>query len=102
MRTPFSSGCRHGCRQHIGLERRTLRRWRLRCWHGLHPPKEWSLHQTQGSSISRESYPIRIQNVAEGEGFEPLKACPLVVFKTTAIDHSAIPPASINDTLARI
>ena len=35
---------------------------------------------------------------AEGEGFEPPKACTLVVFKTTAIDHSAIPPAIINDT----
>jgi hypothetical protein len=32
-------------------------------------------------------------NLAEGEGFEPPKACTLVVFKTTAIDHSAIPPA---------
>src|ERR1700719_5287037 len=41
---------------------------------------------------------IRIQNLAEGEGFEPPKACTLVVFKTTAIDHSAIPPAIINDT----
>ena len=30
----------------------------------------------------------------EGEGFEPPKACTLVVFKTTAIDHSAIPPAT--------
>jgi hypothetical protein len=32
--------------------------------------------------------------LAEGEGFEPPKACTLVVFKTTAIDHSAIPPAT--------
>jgi hypothetical protein len=36
---------------------------------------------------------------AEGEGFEPPKACTLVVFKTTAIDHSAIPPATLNDTV---
>jgi hypothetical protein len=36
----------------------------------------------------------------EGEGFEPPKACTLVVFKTTAIDHSAIPPASTNNTAA--
>src|ERR1700737_3552315 len=43
--------------------------------------------QTQGDSLS-----------TEGEGFEPPKACTLVVFKTTAIDHSAIPPASINNT----
>src|SRR5438874_13525779 len=42
----------------------------------------------------REGYPIRIQNLAEGEGFEPPKACTLVVFKTTAIDRSAIPPAT--------
>src|SRR5437870_10342975 len=72
MRTPVSRGCRHGCRQHIGLER-------IRC-----------------GEIRREGYLICIQNVAEGEGFEPPKACTLVVFKTTAIDHSAIPPASIN------
>src|SRR5438270_11861690 len=70
MRTPFSRGCRHGCRQHIGLER-------IGC-----------------SEIRREGYQIRIQNMAEGEGFEPPKACTLVVFKTTAIDHSAIPPAT--------
>ncbi len=38
--------------------------------------------------------------LAEGEGFEPPKACTLVVFKTTAIDHSAIPPAIINNTVA--
>jgi hypothetical protein len=40
-----------------------------------------------------------IRNLAEGEGFEPPKACTLVVFKTTAIDHSAIPPATTNDTV---
>ncbi len=60
MRTPFSRGCRHGCHQHIGLER-------IRC-----------------REIRREGYPIRIQNVAEGEGFEPPKACTLVVFKPVA------------------
>ena len=74
QRTPVSRGSRHGCRQHIGLER-------IRC-----------------GEIRREGYLIRIQNMAEGEGFEPPKACTLVVFKTTAIDHSAIPPAIINDT----
>src|SRR6202022_4415803 len=45
--------------------------------------------QTQGDSLS-----------TEGEGFEPPKACTLVVFKTTAIDHSAIPPASNNNKAA--
>src|SRR5207247_7789060 len=34
----------------VAMLRRMLRWRRLRCWHGLHPPKEWSLHQTQGSS----------------------------------------------------
>jgi hypothetical protein len=29
---------------------------------------------------------------AEGEGFEPPLACASTVFKTVAIDHSAIPP----------
>ena len=33
--------------------------------------------------------PIRIQNVAEGEGFEPPKASTLVVFKVT-FDLSAV------------
>ena len=28
---------------------------------------------------------------AEGEGFEPPVGCPTTVFKTAAIDHSAIP-----------
>ena len=31
--------------------------------------------------------------VAEGEGFEPPKPCGSPVFKTGAINHSAIPPA---------
>jgi hypothetical protein len=42
---------------------------------------------------------MELRNVAEGEGFEPPKACTLVVFKTTAIDHSAIPPAILNNTV---
>lgn len=33
------------------------------------------------------------QDLEEGRGFEPLKAFTLTVFKTVAIDHSAIPPA---------
>src|SRR5438445_1586668 len=41
---------------------------------------------------------LRKSALAEGEGFEPPKACTLVVFKTTAIDHSAIPPARTNNT----
>lgn len=31
--------------------------------------------------------------MAEGKGFEPLEACTSLVFKTSAFDHSAIPPA---------
>ena len=31
--------------------------------------------------------------MAEGEGFEPPRACALPVFKTGAFNHSAIPPA---------
>ena len=42
---------------------------------------------------------LRKSALAEGEGFEPPKACTLVVFKTTAIDHSAIPPAILNNTV---
>ena len=36
-----------------------------------------------------------IEILAEGRGFEPLRACTLTVFKTVAIDRSAIPPLSI-------
>jgi hypothetical protein len=32
--------------------------------------------------------------LAEGEGFEPPVGCPTAVFKTAALDHSAIPPGS--------
>jgi hypothetical protein len=32
------------------------------------------------------------QSLAEGEGFEPSKACALPVFKTGAFDHSATLP----------
>ena len=36
---------------------------------------------------------FKILNLAEEEGFEPPETLPgSVVFKTTAIDHSAIPP----------
>ena len=31
----------------------------------------------------------------EGEGFEPPEGCPSTVFKTAAIDRSAIPPVRI-------
>ena len=32
--------------------------------------------------------------VAEGEGFEPPVSCPTTVFKTVALNRSAIPPSS--------
>ena len=32
---------------------------------------------------------------AEGEGFEPTVSCPTLVFKTSALNHSAIPPYGI-------
>lgn len=31
----------------------------------------------------------------EGRGFEPLRPFSLAVFKTAAIDHSAIPPEAV-------
>src|ERR1700720_3148987 len=34
---------------------------------------------------------------AEGEGFEPSNTCVLLVFKTSAIGHSAIPPDAPRD-----
>lgn len=47
---------------------------------------------------NEKSLPINdrqaLRIVAEGQGFEPWKGYkPLAVFKTAAIDHSAIPPA---------
>jgi hypothetical protein len=38
---------------------------------------------------------IASQFLAEGEGFEPPVGCPTVVFKTTALVHSAIPPGFV-------
>lgn len=35
---------------------------------------------------------VRRQHHAEGEGFEPPEPCSSTVFKTAAIDHSAILP----------
>ena len=34
----------------------------------------------------------KIEDFAEEEGFEPPVPCGTMVFKTTAFDHSAIPP----------
>ena len=48
---------------------------------------------TRQPPTERDNASRRAGILAEGEGFEPPKACTLVVFKTTAIDHSAIPPA---------
>jgi hypothetical protein len=36
--------------------------------------------------------PTRPDELAEGEGFEPPVGCPTAVFKTAALDRSAIPP----------
>ena len=41
------------------------------------------------------------RNVAEGEGFEPPMPCGTPVFKTGAINHSAIPPAQAKHLFAR-
>ena len=49
---------------------------------------------TPGSTDTARDHGWREAGVrlAEGEGFDPLIPCGAVVFKTTAIDHSAIPP----------
>ena len=38
---------------------------------------------------------IKDQLLAEGEGFEPPVGCPTTVFKTVALDRSAIPPEPV-------
>ena len=38
--------------------------------------------------------PKDLSSFAEGEGFEPPVPCGTTVFKTAAIDHSAIPPGA--------
>ena len=43
--------------------------------------------------LSRPSS-LRSGRQAEGEGFEPPVGCPTAVFKTAALDHSAIPPGT--------
>src|SRR5438105_9029084 len=64
------------------------------------PGKRRKPATSTGSYSAYRQRRLRKSALAEGEGFEPPKACTLVVFKTTAIDHSAIPPASSNDTAA--
>ena len=46
--------------------------------------------------IKNKSPPLRLQRraLAEKEGFEPPEVLPSTVFKTAAIDHSAISPAA--------
>ena len=40
----------------------------------------------------------KIKTMAEGEGFEPPRPCGPPVFKTGAINHSAIPPSCLVKT----
>ena len=48
---------------------------------------------TKHDSNNYYTYSTYAIDMAEGEGFEPPVPFPAtVVFKTTAIDHSAIPP----------
>ena len=71
-----------------GLAMRRARRISLRpfesvahaLWHVLHLAKEKSPPYDEHFSL------------AERVGFEPTRACALLVFKTSAIDHSAISP----------
>src|SRR6266571_9207276 len=58
----------------------------------------WGLASQVASQLTSGGVTRGSKPNTEGEGFEPPKACTLVVFKTTAIDHSAIPPATINHT----
>ena len=62
-------------------------------------PSPKHLVRVQGYVMRRVC--MRIQKHAEGEGFEPPRACALAVFKTAAIDRSAIPPAPVDDTRRR-
>ena len=40
----------------------------------------------------------KTQGVAEGVGFEPTSPFGETVFKTAAIDHSAIPPPKVSES----
>lgn len=50
--------------------------------------------------ILRRLIPQQDSKLEEGRGFEPLRPCGLTVFKTVAIDHSAIPPGQSPIVLA--
>ena len=68
------------------------------------PLRHLSVHcVTRESSDCSASHDGVNQNadVAEGEGFEPSSPCGLPVFKTGAINHSAIPPRGPGETLRR-
>ena len=43
-------------------------------------------------SRSLETQSSTVRSMAEGVGFEPTDGCPSLVFKTSAIDHSATLP----------
>jgi hypothetical protein len=49
-------------------------------------PNVWTMMRQRGDHAEIDKM------LAEGEGFEPPVPVGTVVFKTTAIDHSAIPP----------
>ena len=55
-----------------------------------HPSTAWLPPEAKNSrSLTR---PAAFYAFAEAEGFEPPVPCGTTVFKTAAIDHSAIPP----------
>ena len=62
---------------------------------GFEPSVEVSPHtRLAGERLqpARPSLRIYIDNVAEGVGFEPTELLHSTVFKTAALNHSAIPP----------
>ncbi len=47
---------------------------------------------TCAEAFLKKRKPKSSSDAAEARGFEPLRACALVVFKTTALVHYATPP----------
>ena len=51
--------------------------------------------QLDSLTINKKSLIINKFIMAEGEGFEPSTSCPVLVFKTSSINHSVTLPSRI-------
>src|SRR5262245_15859920 len=72
--------------------RSTLSRERMAERRGFEPPDRfYPINRLAGGCLQPLGH-LSAGRLAEGVGFEPTEPCGSAVFKTAALDHSAIPP----------